>query len=562
MAEENRKKEKLGMVWLAGAGCGGAELLTLKAYDCIKSCQVIVYDSLVDENIVSIAPKDSEKIYVGKRYGRPSFPQAEINALLAQKAAEGKNVVRLKGGDPFVFGRGGEEAEYLIKKNIPFMVIPGISSSIAVPELAGIPVTHRDISRGFQVITARKSDGSPIDKETLKSFACFGGTLVVLMGLSLSGYIADSLMEFGIDKDMPAAVISNGGGEKQRVLRTTVKNLERDIKENKLESPAVIAVGKTTEYNLRCPMALEKEAAEALTNKFSGAEIDSFSFSWDNHNNPDKNGKENLGCKTEEVLITGSQSHTDKLEKLLEIYGISARKINLTQIKIDNHVDIYTKGIEKIKKGCYTIFTSPNGVDVFFKLIKKQGIDIRTLWGAKVAAVGGGTCARLRSFGIIPDIVPDKYTVEELAKAIVRDWEASDANHKYPKKAVAFRSEGGSAALAEVLSESGFEFTDVKTYSAVPDKNAAKAFEMNPKNVKYSIITFSSGSGVRSFFEEIEDPRNVLADNAKMICIGKETAKELENYRSIVGDNKIIIAKKFSCEGLAEAVADSLRSNP
>lgn len=513
MSEINSK----GKVYLVGAGCGGAELLTLKALSLIKSCQVLVYDSLVDEEVLTYCNKDCEKIYVGKRFGRPSPLQKEINRIIIEKAKECKTVVRLKGGDPFVFGRGGEEAEALKEENIPYEVVPGISSCIAVPQSAGIPVTHRDTSRSFHVVTARKSDGNPLDRKVLEGFAVSGGTLVVLMGLNLIGYIAETLMSCGLSGDTKTAVISNGCRENQRVLKTTLKEAENKVLAENMTSPAVIVIGET----VGCDFSGEKDDSE-----------------------------------NKRILITGTASHTEKLSNELKFFGLQAKKLNLSKIFISDCEQEFAKGIEKVQNGCYTIFTSPNGVDVFFNLLREYGLDIRRLLGTKIAAVGSGTCEKLKKYGIIPDVIPQKYTVEELAKAIVKD--ALEKGVK-DKKAVAFRSAGGSKALGEILLENGFDFSDINTYHVGADKEAVKDFEICSKGKKFDCITFSSGSGVRIFFEEIERPQEYFSPNTRICCIGDETKKQIEKYSYMTGNAQIITAKKFSCKGLAKTAADSLK---
>ena len=505
-------KIQKGFVYLVGAGCGGSELLTLKALECIKNCQVLVYDSLVEEDILSFAPSDCEKIYVGKRYGKSSFLQNDINKIICQKALEGKAVVRLKGGDPFVFGRGGEEAEALEKENIPYEVVTGISSCIAVPERVGIPVTHRDISRSFHVVTARKSNGEPLDRKVLEGFALSGGTLVVLMGLSLLDYITKTLTDCGVSENMPAAIISNGCRENQKVIKTTLKNACKDAEENRMESPAVIVIGETADC------------------VFSGK-------------------RENKVCK--KLLITGTSGHTEKLSKELKNTKLNVKNLNLSKINIADCEYEFTKGIEKLFKECYTVFTSPNGVQVFFELLNRYGVDVRKLYGTKIAAVGKGTAEKLAKYGIFPDIVPKKFTVSELAKEIVADAENSGINKKI---AVAFRSAKGSKALGEILRENGFDFDDICTYSVEPDKKAIEAFENSENNKKFDCVTFSSGSSVKIFFEELKNPLECFSDNTKIICIGEETKKEIDKYKDLVGNMEIITAKKFSCKGLAEAV--------
>lgn len=509
-----REIKPQGKVYLVGAGCGGEELLTLKALDCIKNAQVIIYDSLVDEDILLNARNDCEKIYVGKRFGKPSPLQGEINEIILNKALEGKTVVRLKGGDPFVFGRGGEEAQALEKENISYEVVPGISSCIAVPQSAGIPVTHRDTSRSFMVITARKSDGTPVDREVLEGYSRTKGTLVVLMGLNLIGYIAETLISCGLSEDTGAAVISDGCRKNQRVIRTTLKNAEKDVKENNMKSPAVIVIGDTA----ACDFSGEKQQQE-----------------------------------TKSILITGTATHTEKLSKELKKLGLHGKKLILSKINMSICEQELAKGIEKVENGCYTIFTSPNGVDVFFNLLKKYEIDVRKIYGTRIAAVGSGTCEKLRNYGLIPDVVPPKYTVEELAKAIAEDCRKKVG----AKSAVAFRSAQGSKSLEKILTKEGFDFTDVSTYSVGADKDAIENFEKNGAEKKYSRITFSSGSGVKIFFEEMKNPQSFFSQDAKIICIGEETKKQIEKYRGLTGNMEIITADNFSCKGLAKAVKES-----
>lgn len=506
-----------GKVYIAGAGCGGEELLTLKALDCIKKAQVIIYDSLVDEDILLNAGEDCEKIYAGKRFGTPSPLQEEINRLIIKKASEGKTVVRLKGGDPFVFGRGGEEAQALEKENIPYEVVPGISSCIAVPQSAGIPVTHRDTSRSFTVITARKSDGSPVDRSVLEGYALTKGTLVVLMGLNLIGYIADALISCGLSGDTAAAVISEGCRKNRKVIRTSLKNAEKDVKANNIKSPGVIVIGDTAKCD------------------FSG---------------------EKSGSAEKRILITGTQSHTEKLSKELKNQGVNAKKLNLSKIIISDCEREFTKGIEKVQNGCYTIFTSPNGVDVFFRLLYKYGIDVRCLHGAVIAAVGSGTCERLKKYGLIPQVVPEKFTVEELARAVAED---AEKNRRGVKSAAAFRSGGGSKALGKILFENGFDFTDISTYNVTADKKSIDKFENSPDSKKFGCITFSSGSGVKIFFDEIKNPQDYFSSGTRIVCIGEETKRQLEKYSDLTGNAEITAANKFSSKGLAETAGEILK---
>ncbi|MBQ3614928.1 MAG: uroporphyrinogen-III C-methyltransferase, partial [Anaerotignum sp.] len=235
-----------GKVYLVGAGCGDPELITWKGLNLLRKCDVVLYDDLVVPKLLEEAKKDCERIFVGKRYGKHSLPQNETNDLLIEKAKEGKMVVRLKGGDPFVFGRGGEEVLALQAENIPYEVVSGVTSSIAVPAAAGIPVTHRKIARSFHVITGHTAaEGETTLTENLDTLAKLEGTLVFLMGLHHLEEIVDGLLQGGKDADIPAAVISRGTTPQQKTVRANLSELAAKVREAKLEAPAVIVIGET-----------------------------------------------------------------------------------------------------------------------------------------------------------------------------------------------------------------------------------------------------------------------------------------------------------------------------
>lgn len=257
-SEKRRKKGnsgRTGKVWLAGAGPGDAGLLTVKAAELIERADVIVYDALISAELLSRIPRDTEAIYVGKHAGKHPVPQEEINQILVREAEKGKNVLRLKGGDPFVFGRGGEELEMLVQSDIPFEVVPGITSSVAVPAYAGIPVTHRDYTSSFHVITghARKDGKLSIDFDSLVRL---NGTLVFLMSVSSMEKILKGLLDAGMDPDMPAAVLERGTTARQRRVTATVSTLKEAADRADIRTPAIILVGKV------CALAEELHWAE------------------------------------------------------------------------------------------------------------------------------------------------------------------------------------------------------------------------------------------------------------------------------------------------------------
>ena len=229
-----------GRVTLVGAGCGSFDLITLRGRNVLAQCDTVVYDSLIDSRLLDFCP-EAEKICVGKRAGQHSAAQEKINSLLVEKALSGRNVVRLKGGDPFVFGRGGEEILELQKHGIPYSVVPGVTSCVAVPELAGIPVTHRRTARCFHVITGHTADSCTPEK--LEQYAKIGGTLVFLMGLNSLVEIASGLISGGMPGDTPAAVISNGATIRQRTVRAPLSGIADEVRAAEIPAPAVIVVG-------------------------------------------------------------------------------------------------------------------------------------------------------------------------------------------------------------------------------------------------------------------------------------------------------------------------------
>lgn len=425
-----------GFVYLIGAGCGKYDLITLRGLNALKKCDVIVYDALIDENLLEYAPENAELICVGKRAGKYSAAQEEINAKLVEKALDGHTVARLKGGDPFVFGRGGEEIAELQKHGIAYEVIPGISSSIAVPELAGIPVTHRNLSRSFHVITAHTADGA----QDFSKYAKLDGTLVFLMGLNILCDIAESLMNAGKPCITPAAVISDGCTARQRTVRGTLADIAELAKKAGMTAPAVIVVGDTA--------ALD----------FSGTAKD-------------------LPLSGVSVTVTGTQKFTEKVGALLENEGAQVRRYS--NIAITKSRDIPPlDGYDCIA------FTSSYGAEIFIDHCRENHIDLRSFAGVKIAAVGSGTAETLAAAGIYADIVPEKYTVRDLGETIA---------DSVTGRVLILRAERGSDELNKVLYERGTTFEDVKIYDTV-------SRELPPVAADTDYIVFGSSSGVESFF--------------------------------------------------------------
>ncbi len=353
----------MGKVYLVGAGPGDAELISVKGKRLVESCDVLIYDRLISEEIISWARKDCEKIYVGKSAGAHSFTQDNINKILVEKAADSNIVVRLKGGDPFVFGRGGEEAAILIENNIDFEVVPGITSAIAVPEAAGIPVTHRGASQDIHIVTGHTAESEITDYAAL---AKTRGTIVFLMAANTIGSIASRLIEKGMSGKTPVAVIENGTTKSESITRTTLEN----IGSVQIVPPAVIVVGKTAEYDMKSDNRIKS------------------------------------------VAITGTEDFRKRLKARLINKGYTVKEVCCLKV-IPADLNI------KFDEFDWLVFTGRNGVKIFIDYIKRTKTDLRSLKN-KIAVIGEGTYNALAEHGIYADYMPDKYTSEALGKGLAK----------------------------------------------------------------------------------------------------------------------------------------------
>ncbi len=470
-----------GFVYIIGAGCGAVDLITLRGLNALKKCDTVVYDALIDTELLTYASDGAELISVGKRAAAHSAKQENINALLVEKALAGHTVARLKGGDPFVFGRGGEEIAELQKRDIPFSVIPGISSCTAVPELAGIPVTHRNVSRAFHVITAHTADG----ERDFSRYAALDGTLVFLMGLGALPEISAGLVRGGMSPETPAAVISEGGTAQQKAVRGTLADIAE--KAAGMTAPAVISVGETAAFVFSC---------SSQPGALSGVS----------------------------VTVTGTERFTAKLAGLLGSDGAIVRRYS--------HLRIVRKQVIPPLEGYGCIaFTSSYGAEMFIRHCKEDRIDLRSLAGVKIAAVGSGTAGTLADNGLTADIVPDRFTVTDLADAI-----ADSA----PGKVLLLRAALGSEQLAERLAKRNVSFGDVKIYDTVRRPG------MPAEHADTDYIVFGSTSGVRQYFEG----GSTISGRTKTVCIGAQTAETAKKYT----DSVIITADPHTAQGAAAAI--------
>lgn len=494
---------KVGMVTLVGAGPGDEELITLKGADKLKKCDVVIYDRLVSYSLLDMVPDNSEKIYVGKEVGGSSFSQEEINDIIIKKAQEGKRVVRLKGGDPFVFGRGGEEVLALQKVGIPYEVIPGITSAIAAAASAGIPVTHRGLSQSFHVITGHTKDSKNSLTDNYETLAKLDGTLIFLMGMGNLTEIIDKLTSHRKNVNTPVAIVSYGTTIKQKVVKGTLKTILDKVSKARITSPAVIIIGEVVNLNLQ----------SSPYGKLSGKKIG----------------------------ITGTRKVAEKLAMKLKDLGAHVYDLSLLSVKeIDDKTEIQ-KAVSGLRAYTWVVLTSSNGVELFFKYLKDNQIDFRKLSHLSFAVVGSGTKEALISQGFIPDYMPETFTTEELAKGLVKKLSQKD-------RVLIPRALDGSKDLTKILKAHHISFTDLKIYSVAINEKKFNKVKQDLNDLDY--ITFASPSGVNSLLQNQDMEIYDIIKNTPLVCIGEVTARNLVRY----GVTNFIQAEEHTIDGIINAI--------
>lgn len=517
---------KNGKVYLTGGGCGKADLITLRAFRVLGNCDVVVYDSLVSEELLEWTQTDCEKIYVGKRYGSHAMRQSEINALLVQKAQEGKVVVRLKGGDPYVFGRGGEEFLALKEAGICCEEIPGISSAIAVPAAAGIPVTHRGLSAGVTVVTgtAAEEDGKARLQMDFDTLAHLEGTLVILMGMHHLQEIGEGLMAAGKNPDTPCAVIMEGTTGRQRCLRTALSGLSAEVQAQGFTSPAVIVIGAVAELELL------SETCRAILDERADRE--------------DFGSEQGTGLSGITVGVTGTPHFVKKVSSALKLRGAEVQ-------------DMSFMGVHQTKDPlpdpdhfCWLVFTSPNGVRAFLDKMKQEQRDLRTLRGNKIAVIGPGTAEALTEVGIYADYMPEVYDAAHLAEGLTEKILAERQDgHKNSISAVFLRASQGSEALPRIFSEKCISFVEYPLYDLeVEEAERAAAVIYRP-----DYIIFGSAMGVRAYFEGMEKV-GVMNTKSRYVCIGERCGEELKKHT----DRSFLTAREASVEAIVECLCEDV----
>ncbi len=497
-----------GMVYLVGAGPGDPGLFTLRGKILLEQADVVVFDRLVGDEILAYAPRGAEFIYVGKESGRHALSQDEINALLVEKAREGKQVVRLKGGDPFLYGRGGEEAIYVREHGLDYEVVPGITSAIAVPAYAGIPVTHRDATSSFAVITGHEKPGKTDSSINWDKISTGIGTLVFLMGVENLNYICSKLVENGRGGDTPVALIRWGTRPQQEVLTGTLDNIVQRVKDADFQPPAVIVVGEVVQ----------------LRN----------TLSW----------VENKPLWGKKIIVTRSREQASVLAQKISELGGTPLEFPTIEIIKETDLTQLAEAFNCIQDYHWIVFTSVNAVEIFFQEMKLNGIDIRALYGIKICAIGPATRKKLEDWGLRVEVMPDEYRAEGVLEAL-QGIIAKGERVLMP------RARGARDILPETLRKWGLQVDEINIYSAalVTAQNAAIPDDIIKGKVDY--LTFTSSSTVNNFVE-IMGPENInrLGKHIRIACIGPITADKARE----LGFKVTIVAEKYTIDGLVQAI--------
>ena len=506
-----------GRVSLIGAGPGDPGLITLKAVACLGAADVVLYDRLVNPQLLDHARHDAELVFVGKGPGERAMEQEDINEYLVARALEGKVVARLKGGDPFVFGRGGEEAQELARAGVEFEVVPGLTSAIAAPAYAGIPVTHRGVASSFTVVTGNEDPSkkeASVQWETLARLAMDGGTLVVLMGWGALDSIARTLVGHGLSPSTTAALVQWGTRPYQRTVTGPLEGIAQKGREAGLTSPVVAVIG---------PVAgLRDEVRWYDARPLFG----------------------------KRVLVTRSRAQASALSQALAQEGAQPTElptIHISPMEDPSHLDAAISDLGSYR---WAIFTSVNGVEATFARVAALGLDSRAFGGVKVGAIGPATAAALARHGIVADLVPKEYVAEALLAAMAPPGAIEGAD-LHGARVLLPRAEIARDALAQGLEGMGAIVDQVAVYrTTVAEDSRGRARDLLKKG-EVDVVTFTSSSTVRNLLDLVNGDRALLAD-VVVACIGPITAGTARE----LGLRVDVVTRDHTIPGLVQALAE------
>ncbi len=495
---------KNGKCFLVGAGPGDLGLVTLRAKECIEKAAVIVYDYLSNPEMLKWAPEDAEKIFAGKKAGAHTLAQEEINALLVQKAKEGKQVVRLKGGDPFFFGRGGEEAQALKRAGIPFEIVPGVTSAIAGPAYAGIPVTHRESNSHVTFFTGHEDPAKRESSIDFAALAKLAGTQVMLMGVERIEAISTEMLANGMRADLPVALVRWATTGRQETLVGELRNIAQRVAERGFSAPAVAVFGDVVKLR------------EEL-NWFEGRPLA---------------GKR--------IVVTRTRTQAGQLTGQLRLLG--ADVIELPTIRIEPPTDLrgFAELVQDAHAYDWIVFTSPNGVNAFFELFYKLYDDAREIGGAKIAVIGPATAQRVKDFHLHVELQPEQF----VAEALVREFKKQGSVENL--RILLARAEKARDVLPKELSAMGGIVDEGFAYRTVPETRDDNGARQRLLDEGADMITFTSSSTVENFLT-LDLP---WPEGMKVASIGPVTSKTARERGLTVA----VEARHHEVEGLVDAI--------
>ena len=502
---------KNGRVYLVGAGPGDLGLATLRAKECIEAADVIVYDHLANPEMLAWARDDAEIIYAGKKQGEHFLGQGEINALLVDKAREGKEVVRLKGGDPFVFGRGAEEAQAVVDAGIQFEVVPGITSAIAGPAYAGIPVTHRAENSHVTFFTGHEDPAKTESAIAYAALAKLGGTQVMLMGVERLGSITREMLEQGVREDLPVALVRWATTGRQETLTGTLQDIAQRAVASGFEAPAVAVFGDVVNLH--------------------------DSLNW----------YEKRPLSGKRIVVTRTRKQASVLSNKLRALG--AQVIELPTIRIEPPTDLreFAELVQDAHIYDWIVFTSANGVDAFFEVFFKLYDDAREIGAARIAAIGPATAQRVKDFHFHVDLQPDEFIAEAVAKEFRKQGSIENV------RILVVRAEKARDVLPKELSAAGAIVDEAFAYRTVPETRDTTGTRRQLATEGANLITFTSSSTVENFLAlGLPWPKGM-----QVASIGPITSKTARDH----GLKIDIEARRHDIDGLVEAIRDFFAGN-
>lgn len=506
---------KKGIVYIVGAGPGDIGLFTVKGLKCLQKAEVVVYDFHLNAQILNYINHDAEFIYAGKRGGKHDMTQDNINRTLIEKAKEGKIICRLKGGDPFVFGRGGEEAEALVDEGISFEVVPGISSSIAAPAYAGIPLTHRAYSSSFAIVPGYEDVTKKESSIDWSKLATGVGTIVFLMTVKNISMVCQKLIENGRPPETPVAVVRWGTRADQTTLVGNLENIPELVKANDIKPPAVMVVGDVV--NLRKKLK------------------------W----------FENKPLFGQRILVT--REHTEGFDPLEEL-GAEIVEFHTIRIVPPDDWSELDRAIEKIDSYNWLVLTSVNGVKFFFRRLIDRERDIRDLKGVKICAVGTKTAAAINKHGIKVDLVPKQFNAEGLVDSFIKETNVR-ANGSSPLQGMKIllpRAQNARAVFPDKIKELGGEIDVFTAYKTEKPETHGKRMKRFLKEGKITIATFTSAATFNNFMEIMGEDAIGLLKDVTIAVIGPVTAKAVEK----AGLKVDIMPKEATVDAMVDAIKE------